>query len=228
MGAGRELIDAYAVLGVDKKADQAELKRAHRRLVRRHHPDLAPPAKRRAATRRVQDINVAYGLVRDPASRAAYDRVLAERRRKEAVATVDRELGRRWEELLEQAGKWAATWWARNRKTLERSAARAVTTAERAGRELFARLLWLASCLVGALLGTAVALTVGPALTDGVGALTPVAGALCGGGVGWDRGRRLRHRIVGRPRPTRHPALTPVLAVLALAAAIGIDGLLAT
>ncbi|MDP8969002.1 MAG: DnaJ domain-containing protein, partial [Actinomycetota bacterium] len=68
-------IDAYAVLGVPSDAGQAELKARHRQLVRRHHPDLVPPEQRAEATRRVQDINVAYGLVRDPATRARYDRL---------------------------------------------------------------------------------------------------------------------------------------------------------
>jgi curved DNA-binding protein CbpA len=33
--------DPWRVLGVDKTADDAQVKKAHRRLVLRHHPDLS-------------------------------------------------------------------------------------------------------------------------------------------------------------------------------------------
>lgn len=36
------LSDPWRVLGVDKTADDAQVKKAHRRLVLRHHPDLSP------------------------------------------------------------------------------------------------------------------------------------------------------------------------------------------
>lgn len=101
-------IDAYAVLGVSRDAPQSEVKAAHRRLVRLHHPDLVAPAERAEATRRVQEINVAYGLVRDPAERAAYDRLTSE-----PGAALD--------ELVTAAGVWAGRWWARNRRALGRA-----------------------------------------------------------------------------------------------------------
>ena len=98
-------IDAYAVLAVAPSASAAELKAAHRALVRRFHPDLAPPAERDAATRRVQQINVAYGLVRDPQLRAEYDRL-----RSNPGMALDR--------LVTAAGVWAGRWWARNAAAL--------------------------------------------------------------------------------------------------------------
>lgn len=70
-----DFVDVYAVLGVSPLATQEELKGAHRALVRRHHPDTLAPAQREAATSRVREVNVAYGLVRTPDSRATYDRV---------------------------------------------------------------------------------------------------------------------------------------------------------
>ena len=94
-------IDAYAELGVPPSASQADLKTAHRALVRRWHPDLVAPEQRDEATRRVQRINVAYGLVRDAAARAEYDRV-----RSTPGAALDR--------LTTAAGVWAGRWWARN------------------------------------------------------------------------------------------------------------------
>lgn len=101
-------MDAYGVLGVPPDVPQDELKAAHRRLVRRHHPDLVDETERAAATRRVQQINVAYGLVRDPASRAAYDRAVGG-----PAAGI--------EALTRAAGGWAGRWWLRNRAALRRS-----------------------------------------------------------------------------------------------------------
>jgi hypothetical protein len=226
MGARAPLIDAYQVLGVARDAGQDELKSAHRRLVRQHHPDLVPPDRRAEATRLVQEINVAYGLVRDPDSRAAYDRLYAAQRRHDAVATADQELALRWQELLGRAGRWAGAWWARNRRPLERSAVRAALGARRAGRELFARLLWVVYCVVGLWVGVAVALSAGQVFLGGLGAASPVAGAIVGWFIGSDRGRRRRHRLARLPPPARPPYVVPAFAVAALAAALGLDRVL--
>jgi len=136
-------VDAYAVLGVPPDASDEELKAAHRALVRRHHPDLVPPEQREEATRRIQEINVAYGLVRDPQRRAEYDRLrrwwlLTDQQR--AVEALDELLAAQWEEITRAAGRWAAAWWARNREPLRRGAIRAVLRVRRAARELLARL----------------------------------------------------------------------------------------
>lgn len=110
-----DFVDAYAVLGVRPDASPQELKAAHRRLVRRHHPDHAPPEKRARATERAREINVAYGLVRDPEARASYDRL---RRLRGARKTADRlrdgvddaTLAAQWESLATAAGRWAGAW----------------------------------------------------------------------------------------------------------------------
>jgi len=53
--------DPHTVLGVAPGATQATIKAAWRRLAREHHPDLAAGAvERRAATRRMAEINAAY------------------------------------------------------------------------------------------------------------------------------------------------------------------------
>jgi len=108
-------VDAYAVLGVGPEATQDELRAAHRALVRRHHPDLVPPDQRPEATRRVQEINVAYGLVREPAARERYDEVWHLRhaaaltaQASRALGEVDRSAAARYERLLRRAGQWAA------------------------------------------------------------------------------------------------------------------------
>jgi hypothetical protein len=66
--------DLYEVLGVSPSASPAELKAAYRDLARRHHPDHARTyVQRVVATRRMQVINAAYDVLRDPQRRAAYD-----------------------------------------------------------------------------------------------------------------------------------------------------------
>jgi curved DNA-binding protein CbpA len=62
--------DAYAVLGISRDADDAAIAQAHRRLARRHHPDVAGES----AQRRMIRINAAYDAIRTPERRAAYDR----------------------------------------------------------------------------------------------------------------------------------------------------------
>ncbi len=63
--------DYYDVLGVGKKADEGELKRAYRDLARRYHPDLNPGDK---AEQRFKEINEAYAVLSDVKLRQRYDR----------------------------------------------------------------------------------------------------------------------------------------------------------
>ncbi|NMR28748.1 DnaJ domain-containing protein [Crystallibacter degradans] len=68
--------DLYAVLEVDRDADQEQIRRAYRLLLRRHHPDLqlsADPETARAAARTMARILDAYTVLGDPRRRAAYD-----------------------------------------------------------------------------------------------------------------------------------------------------------
>ena len=64
----RALAGAYAVLGVESKASDAEVKRAYRRLINRHHPDkLAsrglPEEALKLASQKTQEIIRAYETV---------------------------------------------------------------------------------------------------------------------------------------------------------------------
>jgi curved DNA-binding protein len=63
--------DYYEVLGVSRDANADELQRAFRQLARRHHPDVN---KDPSAEERFKEINEAYGVLSDPATRARYDR----------------------------------------------------------------------------------------------------------------------------------------------------------
>jgi molecular chaperone DnaJ len=64
--------DLYKVLGVDRKATQDEIKKAHRKLVRQHHPDRNPGDA--AAERRFKEVQAAYDVLGDPEKRKQYDR----------------------------------------------------------------------------------------------------------------------------------------------------------
>jgi curved DNA-binding protein CbpA len=62
--------DAYVVLGISRDADDTAIALAHRRLARRHHPDVAGES----ANSRMMRINAAFDAIRTPERRAAYDR----------------------------------------------------------------------------------------------------------------------------------------------------------
>ena len=66
-----EYKDYYKILGVDKNADEKEIKKAYRRLARQYHPDVNPGDK--AAEPRFKEINEANEVLSDPEKRRKYD-----------------------------------------------------------------------------------------------------------------------------------------------------------
>ncbi len=215
-------LDAYEVLGVAPTASQAELKAAHRRLVRRHHPDLVAPEQRAAATRRVQRINVAYGLVRDPASRAAYDALQRERRRATASRAAREDLARRWEAMVGDAGRWAGRWWSRRRRLARRAAERTALRARHSATEAVALLQWLVLAILGSLAGIALAVAAARLLGVPTG-FAQLVGLVAGWIAGWSQGRRRRLVRVGLPEPALPWWLTPAAGAVAVAATLWID-----
>jgi curved DNA-binding protein len=67
-----DFIDYYKVLELDKNASAAEVKKAYRKLARKHHPDLNPDDKE--AQQRFQRINEANEVLGDPEKRKKYDK----------------------------------------------------------------------------------------------------------------------------------------------------------
>ncbi len=64
--------DPYAALGVKRDASQDEIRRAYRKLARKHHPDLNPGDK--AAEETFKRVASAHDLLSDPEKRARFDR----------------------------------------------------------------------------------------------------------------------------------------------------------
>ena len=62
--------DLYSVLGVERGASDAEIKRAFRRLAQQWHPDVNQDP---AAAERFKEINEAYQVLSDPQRRQQYD-----------------------------------------------------------------------------------------------------------------------------------------------------------
>ena len=63
--------DYYEVLGVPRGADEAEIKKAYRRIAMKHHPDRNAGDK--AAEDRFKEANEAYEVLSDAQKRQAYD-----------------------------------------------------------------------------------------------------------------------------------------------------------
>ncbi len=68
-----EIVNLYALLGVERSAPAEEIHSAYRRLARQLHPDSNPSA---AATEEFSRMSKAYAVLRDPEKRSRYDQML--------------------------------------------------------------------------------------------------------------------------------------------------------
>ena len=64
-------IDYYKILGIDKSATDAEVKKAYRKLARKYHPDLNPNNKE--AELKFKEVNEANEVLSHPENRKKYD-----------------------------------------------------------------------------------------------------------------------------------------------------------
>ena len=64
--------DYYEVLGLQKGASEAEIKKAYRKMAIKYHPDRNRDNKEEAEAK-MKEINEAYDVLKDPQKKAQYD-----------------------------------------------------------------------------------------------------------------------------------------------------------
>jgi DnaJ-class molecular chaperone len=71
-GSGlQSMRDPYTILGVQKSADNAEIKKAFRKLAKKYHPDQSKEPK---AKEKFAEVSAAYEIIGDEKKRGAFDR----------------------------------------------------------------------------------------------------------------------------------------------------------
>src|SRR5665213_1742973 len=65
--------DYYKTLGIERAAQEDEIRKAYRKLARKYHPDLNPGDK--SAENRFKDVQEAYDILSDSKKRSMYDQV---------------------------------------------------------------------------------------------------------------------------------------------------------
>lgn len=63
--------DYYEVLGVERGADDATIKKAYRQLAKKYHPDMNPGDEE--AEKKFKEASEAYAVLSDPDKRRQYD-----------------------------------------------------------------------------------------------------------------------------------------------------------
>jgi molecular chaperone DnaJ len=65
--------DYYEILGVDKSASEADIKKSYRQLAMKHHPDRVPEGEKKQAEEKFKEISEAYAVLSDAEKRKLYD-----------------------------------------------------------------------------------------------------------------------------------------------------------
>lgn len=71
--AGEGRFEPYNVMGVSRRASQADIRAAYKKLAKEWHPDKVAPETKDEAEARFIEINRAYELLSDPDRRRKYD-----------------------------------------------------------------------------------------------------------------------------------------------------------
>lgn len=98
--------DHYQVLGLSRTATADEIKKAYRKLARKHHPDLNP--NNAEAKKKFQEINEANEVLSDPESRKKYDQYGDQWKHAEQFEQAKREQGSRQQTGGKGAGPFGA------------------------------------------------------------------------------------------------------------------------
>ncbi len=67
-----DFIDYYSVLGINKSATEADIKKAYRKMARKYHPDINPNNK--DADKKFKEVNEANEVLSKPENRKKYDK----------------------------------------------------------------------------------------------------------------------------------------------------------
>jgi len=112
------VVDHYEVLGVSSDVSASDLRRAFLDLARRHHPDRqssGDASRLRSSELRMQQVNSAWQVLRDPARRAAYDAQRQRQRRSssggEAAGSVGSTGGGRAGPRIERPSSTFSPYW---------------------------------------------------------------------------------------------------------------------
>src|SRR5580765_9091847 len=62
--------DYYKILGVERTANEEQIKKAYRKLARKYHPDVS---KEKDAEEKFKEVSEAYEVLKDAEKRKAYD-----------------------------------------------------------------------------------------------------------------------------------------------------------
>ena len=95
-------IDYYKILGIKKKSTQDEIKKAYRKLARKHHPDLNPNDK--VAEQKFKEINEANEVLSNPENRKKYDKYGKDWKHAEEFERASRQPGSVWLGALNENG----------------------------------------------------------------------------------------------------------------------------